>query len=183
MMLTRWFLESKIAMYFAQHPQESVGVLALAERLGARPADVTKVVDRMVEVGVLTAEPYPEKTLFSLNAEHPSVQGTVRKLSVDRWRTVLRDQLLLVRGVERAVVYWRESEQDQSSPLPIGLLVLGDVNGAALETAVRNAENDLKQPIRLLQMLRAVHETRLKRGDSTLRDIYAGPHESIVDVD
>jgi hypothetical protein len=178
MFLTRLLLESKISMYFAEHSQESIGAEALAERLKKRPADVAEILLKMLDHGLLIAEPYPKEMLFSLNTEHPSISKMVRNMSADRWRTVLSDHLRLVDGVRCAVAYWPQGDEDT-----LRVLVVGVVNEAALETAIRKSEDQLKQPIGLLQMTVAEHEDKLRHSDTTLRTIYLGRHKVIIDDD
>jgi hypothetical protein len=178
MFLKQWLLESKISMYFAEHSHESIGAEALAERLRKRPADVAEVLLKMLDHGLLIAEPYPEEMLFSLNTEHPSISHMVHKMSVNRWRTVLSDHLWLVNGVRRAVAYWPQGEEG-----PLRVLVVGAVNHAALETAIRKSEDQLKQSIGLLQMTVADHEDKLRHNDAILRTIYSGHYKVIIDLD
>lgn len=178
MFLTRLLLESKISMYFAEHSHASIGAEALAERLRKRPADVAEVLLKMLDHGLLIAEPYPKEMLFSLNTEHPSVSKMVRNMSVGRWRKILIDHLRLVDGVRSAVAYWPQGDEG-----PLHVLVVGAVNEAALETAIRKSEDQLKQPIGLLQMTVADHEDKVRHNDTALRTIYSGHYKIIVDDD
>ena len=175
---SRLLLESKISMYFANHSHESIGAGALAERLRKRPADVAEVPLKMLDNGLLIAEPYPKEMLFSLNTERASISKMVRNISVDRWRTVLHDHLRLVDGVQCAVAYWPQSNEGSLQGL-----VVGAVNEAALETAIRKSEDQLKQSISLLQMTAAIHGDKLRHRDPVLQAIYSGHHKLIIDVD
>ena len=162
-----WFFARPEAV---AHPRE------LARRLGRSPQVVGRELARLEAAGVLTSENIGRTRRYRVDSESPiaaDVKSLVAKTIGVEAR--LRSAIGGLRGVEEASIFGSYARGADRATSDIDVLIIGAIDRVLLSEALIRLEQDLGRDINVTTYTHRERDNLLKRGNSFLRDVFAGP--------
>lgn len=144
--------QGDVAAAILLDPEHVRSVSELAAELDLSPATVMREVDRLEAGGIITSVRRGNSRLITPVTDSPLYRPLAELLAVTFGPLpVLRNALADVPGIERAFIYgsWaaRYHQREGRVPADIDLLVIGDVDRHALDTALAGAEHQLRREV------------------------------------
>lgn len=153
----------------------------LQRRLGIPEPTFRREIGRLVDAGVVTAEPLGRTKLYAAAADSPLYEP-LREL-VERTFGVeaeLARALAGVDGVEAAAIFGSWAEEKLRPSSDIDLLVIGDADFDVVSDAVRAAEQLAGREIHLVLYRRDEFEAKLAEGGGFAQGILHGPLKPLI---
>jgi DNA-binding transcriptional ArsR family regulator len=169
---------------FLTRPDERFYASQLIRDLGLSSSLVQKELARLTAAGLLTSEREGNTRFYRLNRAHPlypELRGIVYK--TEGLGDVLRERLGGVEGVRAALVYGSAASGDDTAGSDIDVLVIGEVDPAALDDAVAKAESLLCREVNATALGADEWRQRLASGQSFAAGVANGPRIMLIGGD
>jgi predicted nucleotidyltransferase len=164
--------QNLLAYYFA-NPSAMHYLRELAGILNADPANLSRELERLGHEGLFLSERRGNQRYYRLDKQY-ALYDEVRRI-VQKTVGVasqLKKALRGVEGIEEAYVYgsFAKNQQDQASD--IDLLIIGTPSPVRFEETLRALERRLRREINYTILSHEEFETRYKKKDSFLADVW-----------
>jgi predicted nucleotidyltransferase len=166
---------------FFTHPGERFYATQLIRELGLASAGVQKELARLESAGMIQSEREGNVRFFTVNTTHPlyaEIKSIVYKS--EGLGDVLRESLAQLSGVDVALVFGSVARGSEDAASDVDVLVIGDVDLAALDRALSEAERTLEREVNVTALSQAEWRERLARKQSFVIDIATGPKIFLV---
>jgi predicted nucleotidyltransferase len=171
----------RLLAYYFTNPTARRHLRDLAARLGIDPSNLSKELGRLEGEGLFRSEVSGRKKYFQLNREYPlfaEVRGIVEK-TVGAV-AVIAQSLEKIEGIEEAFLYGSFATNRQDAASDIDVLVIGRAKGDVLAQAVDKLERQLGREINYTVMSRKEFESRRKRKDAFLENVWQNERVELV---
>lgn len=162
----------KLLTRFFTHPGERFYQSQLIRELGLSSSLVQKELARLTTAGVLTSEREGNTRFFSVNRSYPlfsELKSIIYK--TEGLGDALREHLAGVPGLRVALVYGSVARDLEDAVSDVDLLVIGDIDSAAMDLAVSAAETALGREVNTTVLTQGEWRARIDRGQAFAVDI------------
>jgi predicted nucleotidyltransferase len=171
----------RLLAYYFTNPTARLHLRDLAARLGIDPSNLSKELGRLEREGLFRSEVSGHQKYFELNRKYPlfaEVRGIVEKTvgAVP----LIAQSLKKIEGIEEAFLYGSFAANRQDAASDVDVLVIGRPRGHALAEAVGKLERQLGREINYTVMSRKEFESRRKRKDVFLENVWQNERIELV---
>ncbi len=171
----------RLLAYYFTNPSARRHLRDLAERLSIDPSNLSKELGRLESEGLFRSEVNGRQKYFELNREYPlfaEVRGIVAKTVGAA--PLIAESLKKILGIEEAFLYGSVAANQQDAASDIDVLVIGSPKGDLLAQAVEKLERQLGREINYTVMSRKEFESRRKRKDAFLENVWHNERVALV---
>jgi predicted nucleotidyltransferase len=153
----------------------------LAERLGIDPSNLSKELGRLEREGLFRSEVSGRQKYFQLNREYPLFEE-VRSIVAKTIGAIplIAQSLKKVEGIREAHLYGSFAQNQQDASSDIDILVIGNPRGEALAEVMQKLERQLGREINYTVFSRKEFESRRKRKDAFLANVWHNKRVSLM---
>lgn len=171
----------RLLSFYFTNPTARRHLRDLAERLCLDPSNLAKELRRLEREGLFQSEVSGRQKYFRLNREYPlfdEVRSIIGKTigAVPR----IAQSLKKIEGIEEAYLYGSFARNQQDAASDIDLLVIGAPRAEALAEAVRTLERYLGREINYTVLTRKEFDSRRRRRDAFLENVWHNKRLSLV---
>src|SRR5271170_5166293 len=171
----------RLLAYYFTNPTALRHLRDLAERLSIDPSNLSKELARLEREGLFRSEVSGRQKYFELNREYPlfaEVRGIVAKTlgAVP----LIAQSLTKIAGIEEAFLYGSFAANQQDAASDVDVLVIGRPKGNVLAEATEKLERQLGREINYTVMSRKEFESRRKRKDAFLENVWQNERVELV---
>jgi predicted nucleotidyltransferase len=171
----------RLLAYYFTNPTARHHLRDLAERLGIDPSNLSKELGRLEREGLFRSEVSGRQKYFELNRKYAlfaEVRGIVEKTvgAVPLIAQTLRK----IEGIGEAFLYGSFAANRQDAASDIDVLVIGRPAGHVLAEAIDRLERQLGREINYTVMSRKEFESRGKRKDAFLENVWQNKCVALV---
>jgi len=171
----------RLLAYFFTNPSARCHLRDLAARLDVDPSNLSKELGRLEREGLFRSEVSGRQKYFQLNREYPlfeEVRGIVAKTigAVP----LIAQSFRKVEGIREAFLYGSFARNQQDALSDIDVLVIGDPKSEVLAEAVQKLERQLGREINYTVFTPKEFETRRKRKDAFLANVWHNKRVALV---
>jgi DNA-binding transcriptional ArsR family regulator len=169
---------------FLTRPDERFYASQLIRDLGLSSSLAQKELGRLTAAGLLTSEREGNTRFYRLNRAYPlypELRSIVYK--TEGLGDLFRERLGDVEGIRAAFVYGSAASGDDAAGSDIDVLVIGDVDPAALDHALAKAEDLLCREVNATAFGVEEWRERLARGQSFATGVANGPRIMLIGSD
>lgn len=166
----------KLLVGFLTHPGERFYLSQLIRDLEITSSAAQKELARLTESGLLLTEREGNVRFYTVNTAHPiyrELKSIVYK--TEGLGSVLIDCLRQVAGVTAALIYGSVARNTEDAISDVDLLVIGDVEPAALDGVLLHAEQLLERDVNATILTEAEWRDRVNRRQAFALDVLNGP--------
>lgn len=167
--------------YYFTNPTARHHLRDLAGRLDIDPSNLSKDLARLQREGLFQSELSGRQKYFRLNREYP-LFSEVRRIVEKTIGAVplIAQSLRQVEGVDEAYLYGSFARNQQDAASDIDVLVVGGPKGGILAEAMRRLERQLGREINYTVFSRKEFDSRRKRKDAFLENVWHNKRVSLV---
>lgn len=171
----------RLLAYYFTNPAARHHLRDLAERLAIDPSNLSKELWRLEREGLFRSEISGRQKYFQLNREYP-LYHEVRSIVAKTIGAIplIAQSLKRVEGISEAYLYGSFARNQQDAASDIDVLVIGNPGSEALAEAVRKLERQLGREINYTVLSRKEFESRRKRKDAFLEDVWHNKRVSLL---
>jgi predicted nucleotidyltransferase/predicted transcriptional regulator with HTH domain len=171
----------RLLAYYFTNPTARHHLRDLAERLSIDPSNLSKELGRLEREGLFRSEVSGRQKYFTLNREYPLFHE-VRSIVAKTIGAIplIAQALKKVQGISEAYLYGSFARNQQDTSSDIDVLVIGDPGSEALAEVARKLERQLGREINYTVLSRNEFESRRKRKDAFLEDVWHNKRVSLV---
>jgi predicted nucleotidyltransferase len=167
--------------YYFTNPQASHYLRELAGLLRLDPANLSRELARLEAEGLFVSERRGRQKYFRLNRGYPLYEEMRRIV----FKTVgvagrLRKAFKEVPGVKEAWLYGSFAQDRQDAASDIDILIVGEPKAEKLERAIRKLEREFGREINYTSMTPREFQSRRRRKDAFLEDVWRHKKISLV---
>jgi predicted nucleotidyltransferase len=166
---------------FFTHPGERFYATQLIRELGLASAGVQKELARLESAGMIRDEREGNVRFFTVNTAHP-LYGEIKSIvyKTEGLGDVLREHLGELACVRAALVFGSVARAAEDASSDVDVLVIGDVDLAALDRVLSEAERTLEREVNATVLSEPEWRERLARKQAFVMDIVTGPKIFLV---
>jgi predicted nucleotidyltransferase len=169
--------------YYFTNPTARHHLRDLAQRLGIDPSNLSKELGRLEREGLFRSEVSGRQKYFQLNRGHPlfpEVRGIVAK-TIGAVPLIART-FRSIGGISEAYLYGSFATNQQDATSDIDVLVIGTPPEELLAEAVRKLERQLGRDVNYTVLTPKELESRRKRKDAFLKNVWHNKRISLLDA-
>ena len=166
----------KLLVRFLTHPGERFYLTQLIRDLGLTSSAAQKELARLTKSGLLSTEREGGLRFYTANTSHPiypELKSIVYK--TEGLGSVLIDGLRQVPGTATALIYGSVARGTEDATSDVDLLVVGEVEPAALDVVLLQAERVLERDVNATILTEAEWRDRVERRQAFAVDVLSGP--------
>ena len=159
-------------------------VRELARHLGRDISGVKRELDNLERAGLLASEKVGNLRYYRVNKASPlytEIKGIIAKTT--GIHASLREGLRKVKGIQTAIVYGTEQQENEEGLGPIRLMAIGQVDLNDLNDAIRVLESRLNREINYLVFDEAEYQRRKAEDDPFLVEVLKGRKAILIGTD
>ncbi len=163
----------RLLAYYFTNPTAKHHLRDLARRLEIDPSNLSKELGRLEGAGLFRSEVSGRQRYYQLNREYP-LFDEVRSIVAKTIGAVplIAESLKKVEGIGEAYLYGSFARNQQDTASDIDVLVIGEPSGEVLAEIVRKLERRLGREINYTVLSRKEFDTRRKRKDAFIVDVW-----------
>jgi predicted nucleotidyltransferase len=166
---------------FVLHPQESYHIRALESLVGARYSAVWKELGNLEQAGLLMSEAEAGRKFYRLNPSYPLLPELrhilLKTVAVG---DLVREALRAAPGVEAAFIFGSMAGSGFDARSDVDLMVVGDVELAALASAVAALERRLSRNVNYVLYTSDEWRARLRAEDPFVTHVATSPKVMLI---
>ncbi|HEX4542257.1 MAG TPA: nucleotidyltransferase domain-containing protein, partial [Candidatus Acidoferrum sp.] len=171
----------RLLSYYFTNPSARHHLRDLAVRLDVDPSNLSKELGRLEREGLFRSEVSGRQKYFQLNREYPlfqEVRGIVAKTigAVP----LIAQSLKKVEGIREAYLYGSFARNQQDAASDIDILVIGEPGSQAFAEAMQKLERQLGREINYTVFSPTEFNSRRKRKDAFLENVWHNKRVSLV---
>jgi predicted nucleotidyltransferase len=166
----------KLLVRFMTHPGERFYLTQLIRDLEITSSAAQKELARLTKSGLLLTEREGNLRFYSVNTAHPmysELKSIVYK--TEGLGSVLTEGLRQVADTAVALIYGSVARGTEDAASDVDLLVIGDVEPAALDAVLLHAERLLDRDVNATVLTVAEWRDRVERRQAFALDVLSGP--------
>ena len=173
----------RLLAYYFTNPAARHHLRDLAERLSIDPSNLSKELGRLEREGLFRSEVSGRQKYFQLNRGYPLFEEAQSIVAKTIGAVPLMAQSFKrIEGIREAYLYGSFARNQQDMGSDIDILVIGNPGGEALAEVVRKLERQLGREINYTVLSQREFESRRKRKDAFLEDVWHNKRVSLVNA-
>lgn len=167
------------------HPESSLHVRELARLTGASPGSLHRDLRAMTDLGLLVRQEVGRQVHYRANTDAPifeELAGLLRKTA--GVADVVREALAPIADkIKRAFIYGSIARGTEHAHSDVDVMIVGDVEFGEAIVALASAREKLRREINPTIFTEREFETKLKKRDSFVAQVWKGPKLSLIGDD
>ena len=170
-------LRARVIGWLFTHTDERYYVRQLTALLGEDSTNLSRELARLESLGVLLSAREGRQKYYRANPDS-SMFDELKSLAVktagavDVLRRALEEHQ---EDIQAAFVFGSFARQEQTADSDIDVMIVGDVDGVALQPSISRAESELRRTINYSLLSRKEYREQLNRGEGFLSTVLEGP--------
>jgi len=171
----------KLLTHLLSHPEERFYARNLARQIEEHYNAVWQELNNLERIGLLTSERVANVKYYRLNPDFPIYEELKRIiLKTSGLGQALREALDRLGSVEWAFIYGSVAAGDEDILSDVDLMLVGEVDLAALAEVIACLEDQLGREINYVALTQAELAQRLADGDPFIKNVLTGPKIMLI---
>lgn len=168
-------ITQKVLGYYFLNPEKAHYINELADLLGVDPGNLFRKLKELEQEGVLVSETRGNQKYFSLNKKYPLLHE-VEKIYNAKYgvASLLKKKIDKLKGLKSALIFGSYAKNSFQQESDIDLLLVGSHSSLEAKRLILSLEKDLGREINIVDMTEKEFQSRKKRKDEFIKNIFSG---------
>jgi len=176
-------LRARVIGWLFTHPEERFYVRQLTELLAEDSTNLSRELARLESLGILFSERDGQQKYYRANPRS-AIFDELKSIAVKTTGVidVLRQGLEQHgKEIQTAFIFGSFARQEQTADSDIDVIIVGDVDGVALQDTISRVENQLRRTVNYSLFSRKEYREKQRRGDAFLASVIESPKLMVME--